>query len=309
MVATATISVQAGAGIATKLFGELPPASLTALRLLFAALIMLIVGGRGAGRTVAGLVQRRAWPDAALAVAFGIVLGFMNFSIYQAFARIPLGIAVTIEFLGPLLVSVTGVIAAGESPARRATGLAWAALAAGGVVCLAQGAVGHLNPAGVAWSVAAGAAWAGYIIGSKAAGQRLPGSAGLVIAMCVAALAVTGPGVAAGGTRMFQPRFLAAGAGIGLLSSVIPYWMDLETLRRVPARLYSVWQSIQPAVAALVGLVLVGQRLAPAEWAGVGCVVAASAGAARTAVGPASPVVPANPVATANSDTGHEGDR
>ncbi len=297
MVATATVSVQAGAGIATKLFGELPPASLTALRLLSAALIMLIVGGRGAARAVTGLVQRRAWPDVALATAFGIVLGFMNFSIYQAFARIPLGVAVTIEFLGPLLVSVTGVVTTSGPATRRATGLVWAALAAAGVVCLARGAVGHLNPVGVAWSVAAAAAWAGYIIGSKAAGQRLPGSAGLVIAMCVAALAVTGPGVAAGGARMFRPRFLAAGAGIGVLSSVIPYWMDLETLRRVPARLYSVWQSIQPAVAALIGLVLVGQRLSLAEWAGVGCVVAASAGAARTAV------------VTANTDIAIEGDQ
>ena len=101
--------------------------------------------------------------------------------------------------------------------------------------------------------------------------------------MCVAALAVSAPGVAAGGTAMFRPRFLAIGAGIGLLSSVIPYWLELEALRRIPASLFGVWMSVQPAVAALIGLALLSQHLSPAEWAGICCVVAASAGAARTA--------------------------
>ncbi|HVT66850.1 MAG TPA: EamA family transporter, partial [Trebonia sp.] len=200
-------------------------------------------------------------------------LGLMNFAIYQAFARIPMGIAVTIEFLGPLGVAVAG--------ARRLTGLAWAALAGGGVLLLARGSGGHLNLAGVAFALLSAGCWACYIILSRASGQQLPGASGLVIAMCVAALAVTGPGVIQGAPRMFRPSFLATGAAIGLLSSVIPYRLELAALRRIPASLFGVWMSVQPAVAALIGLALLGQRLPAAEWAGICCVTAASAGAAR----------------------------
>lgn len=281
LVLAGAVSVQSGAGIAARLFSRLPPASVTALRLWSAALILLLVAGRPAARAVAGLVARRAWPDGVITLTFGIALGFMNFAIYQAFDRIPLGIAVTVEFLGPLTVTVTGTLRGGH---RRAAGLGYAAIAAAGVVLLA-GTVGgtRLNWAGVAWAAAAGTAWAGYILGSKAAGQRMPGASGLVIAMCVAAVAVTGPGVAAGAPAMFRPPLLAAGASIGLLSSVIPYWLELEALRRIPASLFGVWMSVQPAVAALIGLAVLAQRLSPAEWAGIACVVAASAGAASTA--------------------------
>jgi inner membrane transporter RhtA len=286
LVLAGAVSVQCGAGIADRLFSQLPPAAVTALRLWSAALIMLIVAGRPTARAVRDLAARRAWRDGAVTLAFGVALGFMNFAIYQAFARIPLGIAVTIEFLGPLTVTVAGTFGAAPTRGggRRAAGLGYAALAAAGVALLAGASGGTaLNWAGVAWAAAAGAAWAGYILGSKAAGQRLPGASGLVIAMCVAALAVTPAGLIAGAPRMFRLSLLGAGAGIGLLSSVIPYWLELEALRRIPARLFGVWMSVQPAVAALIGLTLLGQHLSLAEWAGVCCVVAASAGAARTA--------------------------
>ena len=288
LVLAGAVSVQSGAGIAARLFGQLPPASVTTLRLWSAALIMLLVAGRGTARAVAGLAARRVWTDGAITLTFGIALGFMNFAIYQAFARIPLGIAVTIEFLGPLTVTVTGTLRGSRH--RRAAGLGYAALAAAGVVLLA-GTVGgtRLNWAGVAWAAAAGTAWAAYILGSKAAGQRLPGASGLVIAMCVAAVAVTAPGVAVGAPKMFRPSFLAAGAGIGLLSSVIPYWLDIEALRRIPTSLFGVWMSVQPAVAALIGLAVLSQHLSPAEWAGIGCVVAASAGAAGSTRAPDRP--------------------
>jgi inner membrane transporter RhtA len=284
LVLAGAVSVQSGAGIADRLFSQLPPASVTTLRLWSAALIMLVVAGRPTARAVAGLVARRAVADSVTTLAFCIALGFMNFAIYQAFARIPLGIAVTIEFLGPLTVTVTGTLRGGRTSHhghRRAAGLGYAALAGAGVVLLA-GTVGgtRLNWAGVAWAAAAGTAWAAYILGSKAAGQRLPGASGLVIAMCVAALAVTAPGLVAGAPAMFRPSFLAAGAAIGLLSSVIPYWLELEALRRIPTSLFGVWMSVQPAVAALIGLAVLGQRLSLAEWLGIACVVAASAGAA-----------------------------
>lgn len=273
LVLTGAVSVQAGAGIADRLFSQVPPAAVTTLRLWAAALILLAVGWRGAARAVADLRSRRAWRDTAATASFGIALGVMNFAIYQSFERIPLGIAVTIEFLGPLAVAVIG--------ARRLAGLAWAGLAAVGVLLLTDGARGHLDVTGVVFALVSAAGWAGYILLSRATGQRFSGTSGLVIAMCVAAVLVTGPGVAAGASAMFAPSVLATGAAIGLLSSVIPYWLEFEALRRVPARVFGVWMSMQPAVAALIGLAMLGQRLSLAEWAGICCVVVASAGAAR----------------------------
>jgi inner membrane transporter RhtA len=281
-VLAGAVSVQTGAGIASRLFSQLPPAAVTTLRLWAGALVLLIVAGRPTARALADLRRRRAWQDALVTGAFGVDLGFMNFAIYQAFARIPLGIAVTIEFLGPLTVTVAGALAGSSTGRRRAVTLGYAVLAAIGVVLLANGDVGHLNWAGVAWGIGAAVAWACYIIGSKATGQRMPGSSGLVIAMCVAAAAVTIPGVVEGGTRMFRPDLLAIGAAIGILSSVIPYWLELEALRRISAQLFGVWMSLQPAVAALIGLALLSQRLSPAEWLGICCVVTASAAASRT---------------------------
>ena len=281
---TGAVSVQAGAGIATRLFSQVPPAAVTTLRLWAATIIMVAIAGRGTARVVAGVAGRRDWNAIVATASFGAGLGLMNFAIYQAFARIPLGIAVTTEFLGPLAVAVIG--------ARRTSGgrwqsLGWAALAAAGVALLARGSGGHLNLAGVAWGLVAAAGWAAYILLSKATGQRMEGASGLVLAMGVAALLVTAPGVAAGGRSMFTPAALGEGAAIGLLSSVVPYWLELEALRRVPARVFGVWMSLQPAVAALIGLAMLSQRLSVAEWAGICCVVVASAGAARGTAGAA----------------------
>jgi len=286
LVLTAAVSIQCGAGIANRLFAQVPPAAVTALRLWSATLILGVVAGPGTARTIRDLVARRAWRDAATMAAFGCGLGLMNFAIYQAFARIPLGIAVTIEFLGPLAVAVTGSWRASASGQRggvtpRYLSLVWALLAAGGVLLLARAAGGHLNLTGVTWGLVAAAGWAAYILFNKATGERAAGASGLMVAMTVAAALVTAPGVLAGARTMFRPRFLAEGAAIGLLSSVVPYWLELEALRRVPARVFGVWMSLQPAVAALIGLVMLRQHLALAEWAGICCVVLASAGAAR----------------------------
>ena len=276
LVFTGVVSVQFGAAIADKLFGTVSPASVTTLRLWTAALVMLIMGGRSAWRAVAGLAERRAWPDGMTALSFGLTLGIMNFSIYQAFARIPLGVTVTIEFLGPLAVSVAS--------SRHRRDLLWAALGALGVLLLTGGAGGHLDLTGVAFAALAGVCWALYILLSRASGQRFSGPAGLVLAMAVAALVVTPPGLAAPGSRaMFRPPVLAQGAAIGVLSSVVPYWLELEVLRRIPARVFGVWMSLEPAVAALIGLAMLGQHLSAVEWFAVCCVIVACAGAARGA--------------------------
>jgi inner membrane transporter RhtA len=287
LVLTGVVSVQVGAGLAARLFSQVPPAAVTGLRLWTAAVLLAVLGARGLRREVTGLIRRRAWPDAAVVVAFGLTLAVMNYCIYQAFARIPLGIAVTVEFLGPLAVAVAA--------SRRLLDLAWVALAGGGVALLsragdsAPAATVHgpagttlagLNVAGLLFALAAAVSWAVYILLSAATGRRFPGSSGLTVAMVVAALAVTPAGLLAGGRSLLRPGVLATGAAIGLLSSIIPYSLELETLRRVPAKVFGIWMSVEPAVAALVGLVMLGQSLSLAEWAAIGCVTVASAGAA-----------------------------
>jgi inner membrane transporter RhtA len=272
MVLSGIVSVQLGAGLADKLFHEIPPAAVTGLRLWTSAVAMAIISGRGLFRAFGDLAKRRAFADAGIAVSFGISLLIMNFSIYQAFSRIPLGVAVTIEFLGPLAVAVAG--------SRHLRDVGWVVLAATGVVLLTQGGRGHLDLTGVLFAGIAGACWAAYIALSTATGRRFPGSAGLAIAMLVAGVLITPPAVAAGGGAMFRPAVLATGAAIGILSSVIPYRLELEALRRMPMRLFGVWMSLEPAVAALIGLALLGQHLSVVEWLAIGCVMIACAGAA-----------------------------
>jgi threonine/homoserine efflux transporter RhtA len=284
MILAGTVSVQFGAGLADRLFSQVPPTAVTGLRLWAAALAMVTLSGRGFAHSVRDLSKRRAFADAAIAGSFGISLLVMNFSIYQAFARIPLGVAVTIEFLGPLAVAVAG--------SRRLADAGWVALAAAGVVLLTRGGHGRLDLAGVLFAVLAGACWAAYIVLSSATGRRFPGSAGLAIAMVVPAVLVTPLAVAAGGAAMFRPGVLATGAAIGILSSVIPYALELESLRRVPMRLFGVWMSIEPAVAALIGLVMLGQRLTPLEWLAICFVMIACAGAASTSHGGTPPGPP-----------------
>jgi threonine/homoserine efflux transporter RhtA len=278
MIGIGIVSVQFGAGLADRLFGQIPPAAVTGLRLWTAALAMVALSGRGFTRSVREARERRAFADVAIAVSFGISLGVMNFSIYQAFARIPLGVAVTVEFLGPLAVAVAG--------SRHLRDVGWVVLAAIGVVLLTQGGHGHLDLTGVMFAGVAAACWAAYIVLSSATGRRFPGSSGLAIAMVVAAVLVTPPAVVAGGRAMFRPAVLATGAAIGVLSSVIPYRLELESLRRMPMRLFGVWMSMEPAVAALIGLVMLGQHLTIVEWAAICCVMVACAGAAQGAALP-----------------------
>ena len=297
LVITGIVSVQIGSGLAARMFGEVSPATMTVLRLWTAAIVLAAFGGRGLGRSVRGLVTERAWRDAAVVAAFGATLGIMNFSFYQAIARIPLGIAVTIEFLGPLAVAMAS--------SRRLVDLVWVTLAGAGVALLSDGwsslslhgGHGGSALAGVALALVAAACWAAYILLSASTGRRFPGSSGLAIAMVLAALLVT-PAAAVGPAGRGDPlglAVLASGVGAGLLSSVIPYRLEMETLRRIPARIFSIWMSLEPAVAALAGLVLLGESLAPREWAAIACVIVASAGAARGSEPAPGDPVPPNP--------------
>jgi threonine/homoserine efflux transporter RhtA len=276
MIFAGIVSVQFGAGLADRLFAQIPAAAVTGLRLWTAAAAMVALSGRGVASSVGDLRRRRAFADAAIACSFGLSLGVMNFCIYQAFARIPLGVAVTVEFLGPLAVAVAG--------SRHLADIGWVVLAGTGVVLLTQGGHGHLNLTGVIFAAAAGACWAAYIVLSSATGRRFPGSSGLAIAMVVSAVVVTPPALIAGGSAMFRPAILAVGVAIGVLSSVIPYWLELESLRRMPMRLFGVWMSLEPAVAALIGLVMLSQHLTTVEWVAICCVMVACAGAAQGAL-------------------------
>ncbi len=281
LVVAGIVSLQIGAALAAKMFRTVSAAGLTGVRLWMAALVLAGLGARPASRALRGIIAARAWRDAAVIAGFGLTLGIMNFSIYQAFARIPLGIAVTIEFLGPLGLAVVS--------SRRLIDLLWVALAGTGVALLGTSGVGeatgldaHAGSAaiGVIFALISAASWASYILLSASTGKRFSGSSGLVIAMVIGAITVTPVAAASAGAVLFRPSVLAAGLGIGLLSSVIPYRFELETLRRVPARVFGICMSLEPAVAALVGLVLLSQALGAAQWLAIGCVMAATAGAA-----------------------------
>lgn len=265
LVMTSIVSVQVGAAIAKQLFGTVPPTTMVWLRLAASAVIFLIVARpRLAGRS------RGDWRTA---LAFGVMLLGMNWCIYQSFARIPLGMAVTLEFLGPLALGVV--------LSRQAHDLIWVALAGVGVALL--GFTPHgLTWTGVAFALAAGIFWAGYIVLAERTGRAWPGISGLAVASVVGTVVLAGPAVAAGGERLLDPTVLLIGAAVGLLSSVIPYSLELVALRTLPSRVFSVLMSLEPAAAALAAMVLLQEWLAPLQWVAIGCVVAASVGATRS---------------------------
>jgi inner membrane transporter RhtA len=210
-----------------------------------------------------------------LAILFGLVLAGMNFSFYSSIHRIPLGIAVTIEFVGPLVVAIAG--------SRRALDLVWVALAAAGILALTRGGVHHLDGLGVALALLAGCFWAAYILINARVGRAFEGATGLSLAMCVGTVVMTPLGIAQGGSHLLEPRSLLLGAAVGLLSSAIPYSFENEALRRIRPGVFGVLMSIEPAMAALAGFIVLGQGLAGREVVGIALVVIASVGAARRA--------------------------
>jgi inner membrane transporter RhtA len=273
LVMGAIASVQVGAAIATTLFDELGPAGTVLLRTGFAAVALLLLWRPHLrGRTSGALRD---------AVLFGLALAAMNLSFYAALDRIPLGIAVTFEFTGPFAVAVAA--------SRRASDLLWVALAAGGIVLLSPGIHGSLDTTGTLLALLAGVFWAAYIVLAARVGRAFSGGQGLTIAMIVATLVLLPGGIVAGGGDLGHPGLLAAGLAVALLSSAIPYSLELEALRRLPKGTFGVLMSLEPGVAALVGLVALGQDLSANEVVAIGLVVAASAGA-LSAAGTPSPV-------------------
>ena len=266
LVVVGIVSVQLGAAFAKDLFGTVSPTALVWLRLATSALVLLAIARpRLRGRTMA---------DWQVVVGFALSLGLMNWAIYQSFARIPLGIAVTLEFIGPLTLAVLG--------SRRARDLVWVGLAAAGVALLGAERA-DLDLAGVAFALLAGAAWAAYILLSAGTGRRWPGLDGLAVASVIAALGLAPMALVSGGTTLLEPHVLAVGAAIGVLSSVIPYSCELVALRTLRPSVFGILMSLEPAAAALAAAAVLGELLAVTQWLAIACVVAASIGATRTA--------------------------
>jgi inner membrane transporter RhtA len=264
LVLGAISSVQVGAALAKTLFDEIGAGGTVFVRVLFAAVVLVLVWRP----QVSGLRRGDLW----LAVLFGLTLAAMNLAFYSALDRIPLGITVTLEFVGPLGVAVAG--------SRGALDLLWVALAAAGILLLSDFGSADLDGLGVALALLAGGFWAAYILLSARVGRVFPGGSGLALAMVVAAALLLPVGVGDAGADLLVPWILAAGAAVALLSSAIPYSLELEALRRMPPGVFGVLMSLEPAVAALAGYVVLGEDLVPRELVAILLVVAASAGAA-----------------------------
>ncbi|MFC5148756.1 EamA family transporter [Streptomyces aureoversilis] len=266
LVLAGAVTGQFGSAFAALLFPRAGALGAVALRVAFAALLLLVVTRprlRGYSRA-----------DWSVAVGFGLALGGMNILFYQAIDRIPLGAAVTLEVLGPLLLSVVA--------SRRPAGLVWAGLALAGVFLLGRGDFGRLGAAGVAFALGAGAMWAAYIVFSARAGARFPRLDGLAIAMTVAAVISLPLGIGATGGTLLEPGVLGLGLAIAVMSSGVPYALEMLALRRLPAATFAVLTSLAPALAAMAGYLVLDQGLSPLQCAAVAMVVAASAGAIRT---------------------------
>ncbi|MFE6333234.1 DMT family transporter [Streptomyces sp. NPDC057798] len=263
------ISVQFGGALAVTLMPKAGALGVVTLRLAVAAVVLLLICRprlRGHSRTDWGTV-----------VVFGITMAAMNGLFYQAVDRIPLGPAVTLEVLGPLALSVLA--------SRRAVNLIWAGLALAGVFLLGGGGFSSLDPVGVAFALGAGAMWAAYIVFSARTGRRFPQADGLALAMVVAAVLFLPLGVLESGGKLLDPVTIALGAAVAILSSVLPYTLELLALRRLPASTFAILMSLEPAIAAAAGFLILSQALEATEAIAIALVIAASMGAVRTQVG------------------------
>lgn len=269
------VSVQCGAALATTLFDEVGPAGAVLLRSLFAALALAVLA-RGAQLGRGRTHQRDI-------VVFAVALAGMNLCFYESLDRLPLGVAVTFEFVGPLAVAVFGT--------RRRLDAVWGLIAAAGILLLAEGGGGEdVDPVGAALALSAGGFWGLYIVQSARVGRQ-PGLGGLALAAALSTVLVAPFGVADGGADLIAPAVLAVGLATGLLSSAIPYALELEALRRLPNSVFGVLMSLEPAVAAAIGFIALSQTLSIPQLLAIALVVLASAGALRTASTPSAPEI------------------
>ncbi len=261
-------SVQFGSAFADTIFDKAGPAGVAFLRVLFTAVVLLvIIRPRPSAHT------RR---ELALVAAYGLTLAGMNWSFYEALHRLPLGVAVTIEFTGPLAVAIAG--------SRKPLDALWVVLAGGGIVLLAtHGSSAGVQPLGVGLVLIAAACWAGYILLAKRVGRSFAAGEALALGMSVGTFLVLPAGVLEGGSALLHPGVFGACLAVAMLSSLIPYTLELVALRRLATHVFGLLMSIEPAVAALAGVVVLGQALSGTLLLALAMVIAASAGSSLTA--------------------------
>ncbi len=258
-------SVQLGAAFAKSLFPLAAPTAVAWLRMAVAALIFWVIARPR--------VRGRSWPEWRVVLSYGVALATMNWAIYMAFSRIPIGLAVTIEFLGPLSLALIG--------SRRARDYLWVALAAVGVALLGVFPV-SVDWIGVGFALLAGAGWASYIVLGRRTGRSWEGITGVSMGSLVGATVFLVPGLVAGGADLLQPKVLLLGALVGLLSSVIPYGLEMVALRSIPSGVFGILMSLEPAAAAAFALLVLGEQLSWVELVAMVCVVVASIGSTRS---------------------------
>ncbi|MFD6111633.1 DMT family transporter [Streptomyces yangpuensis] len=274
LVISAGVSVQFGAALAVMIMPRAGAAGVVTLRLAAAAIVLLLLC-----RPKVRGYTRSDWGTVA---AFGVAMAGMNGLFYQAIDRIPLGPAVTLEVLGPLALSVV--------VSRRLVNFLWAGLALAGVALLSGHGggglgFGSLDPLGAAYALGAGGMWAAYIVFSARTGRRFPQADGLALAMAAAAVLSLPLGVLEAGSDLLVPSTLALGVGVAVLSSVLPYTLELLALRRMPAPTFAILMSLEPAIAATAGFLVLSQALSPLDAVAIALVIAASMGAVRSQIG------------------------
>jgi len=269
LLLVAIVSVQGGASLAKELFPGLGASGASGVRLVFATAVLF-----AAFRPRLWRYGRREW--AAIA-PYGIALGGMNLAFYEALARIPLGLAVTLEFVGPLGVALFG--------SRRPSDFAWVVLAGAGIALIGpwEGTAAALDPWGVALALFAGGCWALYIVAGGRVSRVLTEGESVSAGMLVATLVVLPFALADGLVARATPSLLGLGLVVAVLSSALPYTLEMFALRALPSRTFGILMSLEPAVAAIAGLVFLHEQLEPAHWLAVLCVCAASAGSALSA--------------------------
>jgi inner membrane transporter RhtA len=251
-----------GATVARQLFPFLGPTATVFVRVGFGALILLAIARPGLRRLSAA-----QWREV---VPFGLIIAGMNLCFYQSIARIPLGIAVTIEFLGPLAVAIAG--------SRKATDFVWAGMAAAGVAMLSLTG-GSVTLLGVLFALGAAVGWATYIVLSQRVGRLVAGPDGLALALTVGGLALAPFGIVGAGSRLLDPHNLGLGLVVAILSTAIPFSLEFAALRRLSRQLFGILMSLEPAMGAAAGFFFLGQRLSIRDLLAIALVSVASAGA------------------------------
>lgn len=267
LVVLGLICQEVGAAVAVTVFPQSGPIGMVTMRLVFSAVLMLVVFRPS--------VRRRTRDDWLTVLAFGLVLAGMNALFYLALDRLPLGVTLTLEILGPLVLSVV--------LSRRLSSWLWAALALAGVALLGLADGARFDPLGVVLALGAGAAWVGYILLSARTGQRFGRLDGLAFAMAIGGIVILPFGALTAGPALLHPEVLLLGLAVAILSSAVPYGLELLALRRLPASTFSILLSLAPALAAVAGWLILGQALSVTDVVAIGLVVVASMGAVRAA--------------------------